>query len=144
MDLLRPHPPPPHPIPLTQVSHPGEARVKADLLDFVGASQEEINDAVGHHAVGESLDNVVEAPPHVETVPVVPPRLDGDGLPVGGGVTCDLPDGPSHLGRGEGACTSGNIQKADIQIKSPLGCGSPGPEWCSPRRPPVSPAWCRP
>lgn len=53
------------PSPLTQVSHPCQSRVEADLLDFVCAGQEEVDDAVGHNAVGESLDGVVEAPPHV-------------------------------------------------------------------------------
>lgn len=47
------------------MSHPRQSRVKADLLDFVCAAQEEVDDAVGHNAVGESLDGVVEAPPHV-------------------------------------------------------------------------------
>lgn len=54
-----------HLTPLTQVSHPCEPRVKADLLDFVCASQEEVDDAIGHDAVGESLDDIVKAPPHV-------------------------------------------------------------------------------
>lgn len=98
-------------IPLTQVSHPGEARVKADLLDFVCASQEEVDDSIGHHAVGETLDDVVEAPPHVETVPLLLPRLDGDGLPVGGGVARELSDSPSHLGGGGRHTRQGRIKK---------------------------------
>lgn len=47
------------------MSYPGEARVKADLLDFVGAGQEEVNDPVSHYAVGEALDDVVKPSPHV-------------------------------------------------------------------------------
>lgn len=50
---------------LTQVSYPGEARVEADLLDFVGASQEEVNDPVSYHTVGEALDDVMKPSPHV-------------------------------------------------------------------------------
>lgn len=96
------------PTPLTQVGHPCQSGVKADLLDFVRAGQEEVDDAVGHNAVGESLDGVVEAPPHVKAVPVVLARFNGDGLPVGGGVPCDLSDGPSHLGR------SGRHPRRDI------------------------------
>ena len=105
-------------MPLTQVSHPGEARVEADLLDFVCASQEEVDDSVGHDAVGESLDAVVEAPPHVQTVPVVLPPLNGDGLPVGGGVTRDLSDGPSHLGRG-GWRTGQRISRKEYLNRDP-------------------------
>lgn len=47
------------------MSYPGEARVKADLLDFVGASQEEVDDPVSHNTVGEALDGVMKASPHV-------------------------------------------------------------------------------
>lgn len=50
---------------LTQVGHPGKARVKADLLDFVCASHEEVNDPVSHNTVGEALDDVMKSSPHV-------------------------------------------------------------------------------
>lgn len=49
----------------TQVSYPGEAWVKADLLDFLGASQEEVNDSISHDTVGEALDGVMKSSPHV-------------------------------------------------------------------------------
>lgn len=50
---------------LTQVSHPGKAWVEADLLDFVCASQEEVNDPVGHNTVGETLDDMMKSSSHV-------------------------------------------------------------------------------
>lgn len=50
---------------LTQVSYPGEARVKTDLLDFVGASQKKVDDAVSDNTVGEALDDVMKSSPHV-------------------------------------------------------------------------------
>lgn len=50
---------------LTQVGHPGESWVKADLLDFVCASHEEVNDPVSHNTVGEALDDMMEPPSHV-------------------------------------------------------------------------------
>lgn len=50
---------------LTQVGHPGKSWVKADLLDFVCASHEEVNDPVSHNTVGEALDDMMESPSHV-------------------------------------------------------------------------------
>lgn len=47
------------------MSYPGEARVKAHLLDFVSASQEEVNDSVSHNAIGDALDDMMKPSPHV-------------------------------------------------------------------------------
>lgn len=82
---------------LTQVSHPGEAGVKANLLDFVGACQEEIYDPVCHNTVGETLYDVMKSSPHVQTVTVLLSGLDRDGLPVGSGVPRGFPHCTTNL-----------------------------------------------
>lgn len=46
---------------LTQVSHSGKAWVEADLLDFVSACQEEVNDPISHNTVGEALDDMMKS-----------------------------------------------------------------------------------
>lgn len=79
------------------MSHPGQAGVKANLLDFVSARQEEINDPVRHNTVGKALDDVMKSPPHVQTVTVLLSGLDGDGLSVGSGVPRGFPHGTTHL-----------------------------------------------
>ena len=91
---------------LTQMSHPSQPRVEAHLLDLVGARQEEVDHPVCHHAVGETLDGVVEAPAYVQTVPLLSALLQGEGLPVGGRVarhfphcTADLREGGMGWGR---------------------------------------------
>lgn len=89
------------------MGHSGKPRVKADLLHFVRASHEEVDDPVGHHAVGEALDDVMETPPHVQAVAVVHAWLNGDGLPVGGSVACCLAHGASYLDRDSKTDTGG-------------------------------------
>lgn len=79
------------------MSNPGKAGVKADLLHFISAGQEEVDDPVGHHAVREALDDVVKPSPHVQTVSILLSRLNGDGLSVGGCVTCGLTHCAAHL-----------------------------------------------
>jgi len=49
----------------TQMTLSWQPWVKADLLDFVSACQEEVNDTVGHNTVGEVLNDVMISSPHV-------------------------------------------------------------------------------
>lgn len=55
--------------PLTQMSHPVEAWVKAHLAHFICARQEEVDYAVGDHAVWKASELVVEALLLPEAVP---------------------------------------------------------------------------
>lgn len=126
---------------LTQVGHSGQPRVEAHLPHLVGPSHEEVDDAVGHHAVGEALDDVMEAPPHVQAVALVFPRLDGDGLPVGGRVARGLAHGAAHLNMS----SKGVREDCVLLLLLPGGQrsqASPGPEWSSPTPSPSSPAGC--
>lgn len=82
---------------LTQVGHSGQTGVKAHLLDLVCAGQEEVDDPVRDYAVWKALDDVVEAPPHMQAVTLLLPWLNGDGLPVGGSVASGLPHCTTHL-----------------------------------------------
>lgn len=71
--------------------HAAEARVKADLAHFVGASQEEVDHAIGDHAAWEADKLVVEAAPLSEAVPAAGRAgLHAQQLPVGGGEARDL------------------------------------------------------
>lgn len=84
--------------PLTQMCHPVEARVKAHLAHFVRARQEEVDHAVGDHAVWEAKELVVETTFMPKAVPKAwGARLHSQQLPVGGRETRDLPHRAPNL-----------------------------------------------
>lgn len=75
-------------------SQPG---VEADLSHLVCPSQEKVDDAIGDHAVGEALDDMMETSSHVETVSILLSSFYRDGLSVGGGVACSFTHSTAHL-----------------------------------------------
>lgn len=48
-----------------------QAGVKANSLEPLCVGQEEVNDAAGHHAVGEAVQGPERSCPPMETVPIL-------------------------------------------------------------------------
>lgn len=128
--------------PLTQVRHPAEARVEADLSHLVGAGQEEVDHAVGDHAAREAEELVVKATPLPEAVPAAwRARLHAQQLPVGGGEARDLAHSAPDL-----RCRRGWLQEGGDGTGS--ACAPPppprhrAPRLSPPPRHPVVPLPC--
>lgn len=71
--------------------------VEAHLTHHVCPPHEEVDDSVGHHAVGKALDVVVVAISDVQTVALLSPSFHRDGVSKCCRVTCHLSDCTANL-----------------------------------------------
>lgn len=128
--------------PLTQVRHPAEARVEADLSHLVGAGQEEVDHAVGDHAAREAEELVVKATPLPEAVPAAwRARLHAQQLPVGGGEARDLAHSAPDLRCRRGWLQEGGTGRGRPVLLHPRPVTAP-PASPRPPRHPVVPLPC--